>query len=154
MKQSLWGRVMFGLGLPEIIILCILLAVPLAVIAIVVRLITRGRVNADKAGDSKDINRAAEDISDVPGEVVGWNWGAFFLTWIWGIGNNVSVALLALIPPVWPIMAFILGVKGNEWAWRQSEWESVRQFKRVQSIWARFGIGVATIVVVLAVLLK
>ena len=33
----------------------------------------------------------------VPKEVHGWNWGAFLLNWIWGIGNNVWLALLALI---------------------------------------------------------
>lgn len=29
----------------------------------------------------------------VPDEVKGWNWGAFFLTWVWGIGNRLWIVL-------------------------------------------------------------
>jgi len=25
--------------------------------------------------------------ADMPAEIRRWNWGAFFLTWIWGVGN-------------------------------------------------------------------
>ena len=49
--------------------------------------------------------------SVVPGEIKGWNWGAFFLNWIWSIGNNVWIGLLALILGI--IMSIILGVKGE-----------------------------------------
>lgn len=78
----------------------------------------------------------------VPEEIKGWNWGGFFLTWIWGLGNSTFIALLALIPCVNLVMMFVLGAKGNEWAWRNKRWESVEEFKKVQKIWAIVGLVV------------
>ena len=74
----------------------------------------------------------------IPAEIRGWNWGAFLLNWIWGIGNSVWIALLALI--LGPIMAIILGVKGNEWAWRNKKWNSVEHFKKTQQVWTWVGV--------------
>ncbi|WP_281405489.1 hypothetical protein [Mesorhizobium sp. B2-6-4] len=28
--------------------------------------------------------------AEIPAELDRWNWGAFFLNWIWGIGNSTS----------------------------------------------------------------
>jgi hypothetical protein len=67
------------------------------------------------------------------------------LTWIWGIFNSTYIALLALIPGVNLIMAFVLGAKGNEWAWRNRRWESVERFRRVQRNWAVAGLIVAVV---------
>ncbi|MDD5311739.1 MAG: B-box zinc finger protein [Dehalococcoidia bacterium] len=98
--------------------------------------------------------------ADVPAEIRGWNWGGFLLTWIWGIGNNVWISLLALlsfIPYIgWIIgltMRIILGIKGNEWAWRSKKWDSVDHFKQVQRKWTWWGIAglAALIILVLAV---
>ncbi len=75
----------------------------------------------------------------VPREIRKWNWGAFFLNWIWGIGNNTLIALLCLIPGVVFVMAFVLGAKGSEWAWRNKRWESPEQFRRIQQYWAAIG---------------
>jgi hypothetical protein len=72
----------------------------------------------------------------VPAEVDRWNWGAFLLNWIWGIGNNTFIALLMFIPFVNFVMPFVLGVKGSAWAWRNKRWESVEQFRSVQRKWA------------------
>src|ERR1019366_10250458 len=36
----------------------------------------------------------------VPPELDRWNWGAFLLNWIWGIGNNTFIALLMFVPVV------------------------------------------------------
>lgn len=79
---------------------------------------------------------------DVPPEVRRWNWGAFFLTWIWGIGNNVLIAFLVFVPFLGFIMPFILGIKGGEWAWEKKRWDSLEHFQRVQRIWAWVGLGV------------
>ncbi len=75
-------------------------------------------------------------LSLLPPELRGWNWGAFLLTWIWGIGHNVWIALVALgglIPYVgWIIsivMAIVLGVRGNEWAWQNKKWDSIEQLQ-------------------------
>jgi hypothetical protein len=83
---------------------------------------------------------AAHRNEPLPPGVARWNWGAFLLNWIWGIGNNTFVALLALVPFVGFIMVFVLGAKGGEWAWRHKRWESVEHFKRVQRRWAIAGV--------------
>lgn len=38
--------------------------------------------------------------SEVPPEILGWNWGAAGLTWIWGVSNSVWISLLVLLPIV------------------------------------------------------
>jgi len=75
----------------------------------------------------------------IPPEIRGWNWGAFLLNWIWGIGNNTFIALLTFIPVFGLIMPFVLGAKGNVWAWRNGRWDSVEHFRRVQRRWAISG---------------
>jgi hypothetical protein len=96
--------------------------------------------------------------SFVPPEVKGWNWGGFLLTWIWGIGNNVWIALISLlgfIPWIgWLInltMRIILGIKGSEWAWQNKKWDSIDHFKRTQRTWMWWGVGVIVLEVLLAV---
>jgi hypothetical protein len=80
------------------------------------------------------------DPKAVPAEIKRWNWGAFLLNWIWGIGNNTYIALLTLVPVFGVlIMPFVLGAKGNAWAWRNGRWDSVEHFKRVQRKWAMWG---------------
>lgn len=76
----------------------------------------------------------------VPAEIDRWNWGAFLLNWIWGIGNNTLIALLMFVPLVNMVMVFVLGVKGSAWAWRNKRWDSVEQFQRVQRSWAKWGL--------------
>ena len=94
---------------------------------------------------------ASQGPAAVPREVDRWNWGAFLLNWIWGIGNNTLVALLALVPVVNLVVMVILGAKGSEWAWRNKRWESVEQFRRVQRNWAIAGVIVWVAVIGLAV---
>ena len=79
----------------------------------------------------------------VPYEIKGWNWGAFLMTWIWGIGNKVWIALIVFIPVPFLalIMCFVLGAKGNQWAWQRKVWASVEDFKRTQRTWRNWGIG-------------
>ena len=83
----------------------------------------------------------------VPAEVDRWNWGAFLLNWIWGIGNNTFIAFLMFVPLVNAVMPFVLGVKGSAWAWRNKRWESIEHFQRVQRQWAMWGAIVATCIV-------
>ena len=76
----------------------------------------------------------------IPPEIDRWNWGAFLLSWIWGVGNNTFIALLALIPIFGQlVMPFVLGAKGSRWAWRNGRWDGVEHFKRVQRQWAIWG---------------
>jgi hypothetical protein len=95
------------------------------------------------SADNLSQNTSGQGQSAVlPDELKGWNWGAFLLTWIWGISNEVWLALLALIPlPMMRlVMAIILGIKGNEWAWRSKKWDSIEHFRRTQRIWLIWGI--------------
>ena len=78
-----------------------------------------------------------------------WNWGAFLLNWIWSIGNNTWIGLLTFVPVVGLVMPFILGAKGNEWAWRNHSWASFEDFKRVQRNWARAGVLILVAAVIL-----
>lgn len=84
--------------------------------------------------------------SKLPPELKGWNWGAFFLNWIWGIGNSTYLALLMFVPFVNIVMIFILGAKGNKWAWQNRIWRDVEHFKNVQRKWT-----IASLVLVLVV---
>lgn len=88
---------------------------------------------------SPDNTSGQGENSVVPHEVTGWNWGAFFLNWIWGIGNNTWRALLVFIPFFGFVWLFFLGFKGNEWAWRNKKWDDIQHFKRVQRKWSIAG---------------
>lgn len=78
--------------------------------------------------------------SVVPPEIKGWNWGAFLLNWIWGIGNSTYIALLMFVPFVNIVMFFMLGAKGNEWAWQNRTWRDVEHFKQTQKKWRNAGL--------------
>jgi Cytochrome oxidase complex assembly protein 1 len=80
------------------------------------------------------------DPNEVPAEIDRWNWGAFLLNWIWGIGNNVFVALLVFVPLIGLVVPFVLGAKGNKWAWRKGRWASVEEFKRTQRAWTKWAV--------------
>ena len=80
--------------------------------------------------------------SMVPPEINRWNWGAFFLNWIWGLGNKTYLTLLCLIPFFSFIWIFVIGVYGSKWAWQNNKWDSIEHFKRVQRKWAKWGIGI------------
>ena len=86
----------------------------------------------------------------IPDGIKGWSWGAFFLNWIWAIGNNTWIGLLAFIPYIGFIMAIILGFKGREWAWKNKKWDSVEHFNRVQRKWSNWGVGLFVGLVMLA----
>ena len=85
----------------------------------------------------------------VPPEVNRWNWGAFLLTWIWGIGNGTFIAFLVFVPLVNIPMFFVLGAKGGAWAWQNKRWNSVEDFRRTQRMWARWGIIIPVLFVLL-----
>ena len=80
----------------------------------------------------------------IPEEIKGWNWGAFFFNWIWGICNGVywplALILVNFIPYVGALISLggcvALGLNGSEWAWKAKTWSSVSEFKRVQHKWA------------------
>lgn len=102
--------------------------------------------------DAPSPNTSGQGASaTVPAEIDRWNWGAFLLNWIWGLGNGTPIALLMFVPFVNVIMAFMLGVKGSAWAWRNTRWDSVAHFKRVQRRWAQWGVGLLLLSVAMVV---
>jgi hypothetical protein len=97
----------------------------------------------DVKPDAAENTSGQGSTTAVPEEIKEWNWGAFFLTWIWGIGNKVWLALIALapVPLVGLAMGILLGIKGNEWAWQCKKWDSIEQFRHRQRIWMYWGIA-------------
>jgi hypothetical protein len=93
---------------------------------------------------------------ELPEDLRGFNWGAFFLTWIWGIRHKVSWAWWGLVPGLNIIIGFMLGFQGQELAWKNNTWKSEIEFDNTQLEWTRWGIGVwivAYLLLQLAVLL-
>ncbi len=69
-----------------------------------------------------------------------WSWGAFFLTWVWGIRCRVWISFLTIIPIAGIIIAFILGTKGRRWAWEKGNWKDIEHFKGTQDKWDVAGV--------------
>ena len=93
----------------------------------------------------KNTSGQGENAS-VPPEIRRWNWGAFFLSWIWGLGNGTERALLVFVPILGLAMPFVLGAKGSEWAWKNRKWKDVDAFRRTQRRWAWAGLVAAVLV--------
>jgi hypothetical protein len=100
-----------------------------------------GEIMQNTSGQGKD--------AVIPEEIKGWNWGAMMMNWVWGLFNGTFIALLMFVPFVNFVMFFILGAKGNEWAWRNKKWDSVEHFKSVQRKWAIAGLIILVVGVVL-----
>ncbi len=73
--------------------------------------------------------------SEVPNEVKGWNWGAFMFTPFWGLYFKLPLTLLALIPYVNIVIAFVYAIKGKEMAWKKQPWLSTYEFNHFQNKW-------------------
>ena len=73
-----------------------------------------------------------------------FNWGAFLLNWIWGLGNRTYLTLIYLIIGFIPIVNFVIsiwfGFMGNEWAWRNKRFGGVQHFNESQKKWTIAGI--------------
>jgi len=80
--------------------------------------------------------------SVVPPAIQRWNWGAFFLSWIWGLQHQVYWSLLVFVPVVGLFVPFVLGAKGNEYAWRAGNWDSTEELLDAQRTWMRWGVGI------------
>ncbi len=79
-------------------------------------------------------------MAQLPAELQGVNFGAFFASLLWSIFNKSYLGLLVLVPAIGWVVPFILLFKGNEWAWQNRRFESVEQFRQVQQAWALWGV--------------
>lgn len=76
-----------------------------------------------------------------------FNWGAFFLGWIWGLFNNSYITLVGLplifIPKIGGIIGIILaiyfGIKGNSLALKNKKFNSEFDFIKFQKILSYIG---------------
>lgn len=70
-------------------------------------------------------------------EIVKFNWGAFWGTWIWGLLNKSFITLWMLpllFTAGWFPFMLICGFRGNEWAYEKNsdKYESVENFHKTQ----------------------
>ena len=90
---------------------------------------------------------------DIPKELNEFNWGAFLLTFIWGIPHKAWITLLA-IPFIWiqlplglnwllfTILQIYSGFKGNMWAYQNDWWMTYKDFRKKQATWAVIAITI------------
>jgi hypothetical protein len=91
-------------------------------------------------------------------EVRGWNWGAFFFTWLWAFAHRLPVlgvvSLIIFLTPVLSIFTLVfavhLGRRGNELAWRRRPFASLEDLRATQRAWATWGFRVVITVALLA----
>ena len=79
-----------------------------------------------------------------------FNWGAFWGTWIWGLFNKTPVTLLMiplLFTPALFTFMIICGIKGNEWAFKNTKALDSEIFHKKQKNQAIFWNGLAGFVI-------
>jgi hypothetical protein len=84
---------------------------------------------------------------NIPKELKAFNWGAFLLTFVWGIRFRAWITLLA-IPLIfiqmplmfnWILLGILqlyCGVNGNMWAYQLEWWKKPADFRKTQFGWA------------------
>ena len=92
------------------------------------------------------------DVHNPPQELKGWNWGAFSLTFFWGIANQVYCALLCLVPYVGFIVSIYFGIFGNSWAWKSGRFRTIEECMECQKVWNKWGLVFFILSIVLSVL--
>ena len=119
------------------------------------------RANASKLQFSYDTdklkkeNRYRVQGQAFPKTINGFNWGACLLTPLWGLCNNTPVACLWIVFAFIPVIGVILtsifslycGLKGNEWAWANNDWQSIDHMHYIQKKWATAGVIVEIIAI-------
>lgn len=67
--------------------------------------------------------------------IIKFNWGAFFGTWLWGLFNKTPLTLL-MIPLSFTLAGFpfmiLCGLKGNEWAYNNKKCDNIEKFHNSQ----------------------
>jgi hypothetical protein len=96
-----------------------------------------------------------DNVTPIPMEVteMGWCWGGFVFTWIWGICNNVLLGLVALVPAANLVISVWLGLKGHELAWQCRHFEDFEQYKHTMEAWNQTGIVILVISAVVGVIM-
>jgi tetratricopeptide (TPR) repeat protein len=115
---------------------------PIMFAPIIIILLVKKKYSSDTVFDE----RSGDDVSELPSEIEGWNWGASFLSVYWGTYFSVWIAFLSFVPILNYFIWIWLGIKGNELAWRAQKWPSIEEFKRAQKKWKPWGIGFGVLI--------
>jgi TIR domain len=84
-------------------------------------------------------------------ELAKWNWGAFLLTWVWGVANGVYRSFLVWIPFYGLYEWVMLGKNGNRLAWETKRWQTIDEFHTTQRKWAIWAWVVAVVVILIII---
>lgn len=99
--------------------------------------------------------QVAFDIPTFPECINRFNWGAFGLLPLWGLGNGKSYLFFLYLPIIFTlqeniivtllsviflIIAIYYGINGNRISWMNKNWSSIEVFDRVQKRWNVAGI--------------
>lgn len=89
-------------------------------------------------------------------EVIKFNWGAMFGTWIWGLINKAPVTLFAIplffTTGLFPFM-ILCGIKGNEWAYAKTD-KTVEEFHKNQSTQTAWFVTLMPIVFIIGTIIS
>ncbi len=88
---------------------------------------------------------------EIPNELRDFNWGAFLLTFIWGIKYKIWFTLLIIplflikLPYNLNWLALLIfqlycGINGNKWAYQEDFWKKPKDFRIIQMKWAAFAL--------------
>jgi len=112
-----------------------------------------------------------------PAEIArGWNWGAFWLPFFWGMSHRTYQTLLVfglalatlcvdgvlftsksnMLPQIGFASALLwlagiplsiwYGARGNEWAWQNRTFQSVDEFRSIQKVWATWAVVIFVVI--------
>ena len=120
---------------------------------------------ADRSTSNSDKNMSGRGSGYPVPDVVAnrFNWGAFLLTWIWGLGNSTYITLLFFVTILFGFIPLIgglislgvciwFGIKGNEWAWQNKHFDSVQAFHDYQKKWAIAGVICQSVLILLGII--
>jgi len=79
----------------------------------------------------------------------GFNWGAFYFNWIWGLNHRKYLMLISLVIGFIPYVGILglplaiwFGFQGNQWAWESGRFTTIEDMMACQRIWAKWALGV------------
>lgn len=75
-----------------------------------------------------------------------WNWGAFMMPIVFGVGTRAGLCflrLLMIVPVIGQLFAFVwlfvCGASGAKWAWESRTYRTPAEFNAVMESWNRVG---------------
>jgi hypothetical protein len=79
----------------------------------------------------------------------GFNWGAFYFNWIWGLNHRKYLMLISLVIGFIPYVGILglplaiwFGFQGNQWAWESGRFTTIEDMMACQRIWAKWALGI------------